>query len=74
MTGALHHLKKAKRRRAEGDEGNRGGALPKIILSGRQPDAIVDDAIGALVAANDPPELFVRADRKSTRLNSSHRL
>lgn len=34
---------------------------PEIILSDRQPDAIVDEAIDALLKANDPPTLYMRA-------------
>lgn len=36
-------------------------AAPEIVLSDRQPDEIVADAVAAIVRANDPPELFMRA-------------
>jgi hypothetical protein len=39
--------------------GNDGG-LPMVFTNGRQLSAVVDDAVAALVASNDPPRLFVR--------------
>lgn len=38
-----------------------GGAAPTVVCNRRQPDEIVADAIEALVRANDPPQLFLRA-------------
>lgn len=38
----------------------RGGSLPTIIVSNRQLRDSAQDAIAALVAANDPPVVFVR--------------
>ncbi len=36
--------------------------LPKIILSNTQLDDLADEVIEALIRANDPPKLFVRAE------------
>jgi len=36
-------------------------AQPEIVTAGRQLDEIVDDAVAAIVRANDPPELYMRA-------------
>jgi len=41
-------------------EGDPRGPRPEIVLDDRQLDAVVDDAVAALVAANDPPSLFLR--------------
>jgi len=38
-----------------------GDARPEIVCTRRQPDEIVTEAIDALVRANDPPQLFLRA-------------
>jgi len=35
-------------------------ALPEILISDRQLDAVIDDAIDALMKANEPPELYMR--------------
>jgi len=34
---------------------------PMIVVSNRQPDELVDEAVDAIVTRNDPPEMFMRA-------------
>jgi hypothetical protein len=43
--------------------GNERDALPKIVVNNRQLPEVTAEAIEALAASNDPPEIFVRAGR-----------
>src|SRR5215204_4284200 len=43
--------------------GNERDALPKIVVNNRQLPEVTAEAIEALAASNDPPEIFVRAVR-----------
>jgi len=46
-----------------GTGGDGRGELPKIVVNNRQLPDVTAEAISALAARNDPPEVFVRAGR-----------